>query len=227
MATSTNTKVSANIMLDAASSLGITSDKLLNIMNNGKVNRASWIENPHPSNYTTNGVAKSIKLVTYYGGNINNNSIAAEKYTISPNFTGLLECPIPQKGIWYFPIPNSPYAIKFYGPDEYNVNYFNYVYAVPAVLDSTYATGLKDYTASVPQEWISAFVKFASTLPANLTQNAQTLTPSTSKTKSFSSTSATQSYKFSFNFWGNISGTLGKASTFAFEYIFYPGAIPS
>jgi len=225
-AITTTTTISTNTASKVASNLGISYSDAIQNLNNNRSPIISMNENPHPSNYVTNGVARVIQLLTYYGGNINNNSIAVEKYSISPNFTGLIKCSGPQKGIWYLPFPNTVYAIKFYGPDEYDAKYYNHVYAVPAKIDSSYWTGLKDYTTAVPQEWITAFVQYASTIPSNITPATPTLTPILNAVKSFPTTDATQKYQFSFNFWGSLSGTIGKASSFAFEYVFYPGTAP-
>lgn len=207
-----------------AISNGTTLTEALNITNRTTTTRK--IQNPHPSNYVTNGVARVIKLLTYYGGNINNNNIASEKYSISPNFVGLIECSGTKKGIWYLPFPNTSYAIKFYGPDEYDTNYFNHVYAVPAIMDSNYITGLRDYTSAVPQEWITAFVQYVSTVPANVAPKSSTNVPTTTTAKEYRTTQATQKYQFSFNFCGNLSGIIGKSGTFSFEYVFYSGVSP-
>jgi hypothetical protein len=181
-------------------------------------------ENIHPAK---NQTASYIKLLTYFGGNVNNNNIAVEKYYISPRFKGILKNKGTQKNIWYLPLPNSNYAIKFYAPNEYDENYYNYVFAVPAVMDSNYITGLRDYTTGVPQEWINSFVQYASSLPNNIIPNTPSTVSSSSKSKNFSSTEAKQTIKFTFNFWGSISGTLGKSSSFSFKYSFYPGAVPA
>ena len=222
----TNRAMSNTLATRVATNLGISFNDTMNNLNNGVTPATSMNENLHPSNYVTNGVARMIKLLTYFGGNINNNSLAVEKYYISPNFRGLIACSGQQKGIWYVPFTNTPYAIKFYGPDEYDSNYYNHVYAVPAIIDSSYWTGLKDYTVSVPQEWITAFVQYVSKVPVNITPYSASLTPTSNTAKNYSSSEATQKYQFSFNFWGSITGTLGKASSFAFEYSFYPGAAP-
>lgn len=180
-------------------------------------------ENPHPS---TNLIAAKIKLMTYVGGNVASPETITEQYFIKPNFTGMLKCTGAENNIFYLPL-NNTYAIKFYAPDQYNSNFYNYVYAVPAKIDSTYWTGFKDYTTGVPQAWVTAFAQYASALPSNIIPNTSTSTPITNATKTFSADVATQKKQFSFNFWGTLSGTIGKSSTFVFEYSFYPGAAPT
>lgn len=206
-----------------ASNNGVTLQQALSVGGNSNVSINTPSENPHPSN---SAIANSIKFITYYGGNASNNNIAVEKYFIKPNFTGLLPCTGPQKGIWYLSIPNSIYAIKFYGPDEYNSNYYNMVYCVPAKQNSNYLTGFQDYVSAVPPEFVAAFTKYASTLPNNTQDKSSAAVPAVNKTKTFNASDATQSAEFSFNFWGSLSGTLGKASTFSFEFIYYPGQTP-
>ena len=206
-------KTAANNGITIDQAIAVNAGNLQSILN----------ENPHPSN---SPIAGSIKLVTYFGGNINNNSIAVEQYSIRPTFTGLFTCSGPQKGIWYFPIPNSIYALKFYGPDEYNSQYYNIVYCVPAKVDSSYLTGYMDYITAVPPEFVTAFIQYASTLPNNVEDSSLSAVPSGGKKKSFVLSEATQNVHFTFNFCGNISGTLGKSSSFAFEFVFYPGQAP-
>lgn len=180
-------------------------------------------ENPHPS---TNAIAAKIKLITYIGGNVSSPGTIVEQYFIRPNFTGLIKCAGVQNNAWYLPL-NNVYAIKFYEPDPYNSSFYNYVYAVPAKIDRTYLTGLKDYTTGVPQAWTTAFVQYASALPANITPNTSANIPTTNATRTFSAGEGMQRKQFSFNFWGSLSGIIGKSSSFAFEYLFYPGSAPS
>jgi hypothetical protein len=220
MATSTIFSTTAE---KSASNNGVTLDQALTVDSNTTTTN-TILENQHPSK---SPIAKSIQLITYFGGNINNNQIAVEKYFIKPNFTGLISCIGPQNGIWYLPIPNSVYALKFYGPDEYNPQYYNMVYCVPAKQNNNYLTKYQDYTTAVPTDFITAFIKYVSTLPNNTEDKSSSAVPTTDKTKTFSSAGATQSASFSFNFWGNLSGVLGKASTFAFEFIYYPGQAPA
>jgi hypothetical protein len=205
-----------------ASSKGVTLNNVLTINNGGQTPLIS--ENPHPS---TNLIAAKIKLVTYVGANASAPEMVIEKYSIKPNFTGLLECVGNlQNNVWYLPL-NNIYAIKFYGPDQYNSDYYNYVYAVPAKINSAFISGLKDYTTGVPQAWVNAFVQYASTIPKNVIPNVPSTIPMINQTKTFSAMEALQKKQFSFNYWGSISGTLGKSASFAFEFNFYAGITPS
>jgi len=204
-----------------ASTLGTTLDKIQ--IDSGNRTSTSKVENQHPSKST---IAGKIKLITY-GGVINNNNIIVEKYYIKPNFVGLQECDGPQSGIYYLPIPNSVYALKFYAPDDGSPQYYNMVYCVPCKADATYFTGYKDYLTGVPQEFIDAFVSYASTLPNNNTPKVPSAVPNTNMTKTFSSTEAIQKVDYTFSYWGSVSGTVSKASTFSFNFNFYPGQAPS
>lgn len=213
------TRIATTIASSKGIALNSTNGNNVSIVNPTSI---SLNENPHPS---TNSMAAKIKLMTYVGGNVASPETIVEQYFIRPNFTGMLKCAGAENNIFYLPL-NSIYAIKFYAPDQYNSEFYNYVYAVPAKVDSTYWTGFKDYTTGVPQAWVTAFVQYASALPANVIPNTSTSTPTTNATKTFSATEATQKKQFSFNFWGTLSGTIGKSSTFVFEYSFYPGASP-
>lgn len=224
MATNKSTMYT-NIAKEIAMVNGVDFPSTLNMMNkNSQLTSESVLnENPHPS---TNVLAAKVKLITYIEGNITNPQIVVEQYSIKPNFTGLVKSPDErQHNIWYLPL-NKIYAIKFYSPDQLSSNFYNYVYAVPAKIDSSYWSGLKDYTTGVPQEWITALVQYASALPVNMTPNTPTTVPSTKSTKTFESLDAPQKKSFTFNFWGSISGVYGEASSFTFEYVFYPGATP-
>jgi len=214
----TNTQISR--MTSIASKNGVTFEQAVNT-DSGKAT-LFLKENPHPTNSV---VAKSVQLITYYGGNINNNNIAVEQYFIKPNSVGWLRVGT-QKGTWVLNIPNSIYALKVYGPDDSNAKYYNYVFVVPCVQDRGYITGYRDYTNSVPKEFVTAFVKFASTLPNNLEDISPAAVPMTQKRKGFDATLATQSVQYAFSFWGSLSGTLSKTSSFYFEFVFYPGQAP-
>ena len=201
---------------------GVTLNDVL-LINNANINTATLTENQHPSK---SPVSRAIELITYAGGVTPNSSIVVEQYSIKPNFVGLLPCSGPKKGIWYLPIPNSNFALKFYAPDEHNSQYYNIVYCVPAEKNDSYASGYKDFSTVVSPEFVSAFVKFASTLPNNTTDRTSSAVPSTNKAKSFNTTDATQSISFSFSYWGNLSGIVGKSTNFTFEFVFYPGQAP-
>ncbi|MFA5066833.1 MAG: hypothetical protein WC466_02125 [Candidatus Izemoplasmatales bacterium] len=208
----------------AAQSKGLTLDSVVKSVSLGSETPISTLkENPHPS---ANSVAAKIKLMTYAGGNVALPEIIVEQYFIKPNFTGLLKCSGVQNNIWYLPL-NSTYSIKFYGPDQYNAEFYNYVYAVPSKISKQYWTGLQDFTTGVPQEWINAFVQYASALPVNTVPKTATSTPSKDASKTFSASEAMQKKQFQFSFWGSLSGVIGQSSTFAFEYVFYPGATPN
>lgn len=157
-------------------------------------------ENPHPS--TTN-VSRGVKMITY----LNKNQIVDEDYIIQPSFTGLMPCP-DEDTVWYLKIPNSVYAMKFYGPDKYSDKEWNTTYCVPAIKDDSYNTGYRDYTTGIPQEFINAFVRYAT------------------KDKTFTSDKAKYTVEFSFSFWGNVTGALNQSSAFTFEIEFYPGQTP-
>ena len=220
----TTTTIYESTIGSVATNNGVTLQQSLAVTKSATQVNNVLLENSHPSTAT---IAKSIKLITYFGGNVNNNNIAVEKYIIKPNFTGLIQCPGPQKGIMYLQIPNSPYALKFYAPDEYNMQYYNMVYCIPAIQNSGYLTGYQDYSTSVPEAFITAFVKYASTLPKNTSDKTTSAVPVSDTTKTIDATEATQSVLFSFNFWGNLSGVLGKSAAFFFEFVYYPGKTPA
>jgi len=208
---------------NVASKNGVTYQQAVSTNTDSRNSSMPLKENQHPSKST---IASKIKLVTYLGGNINNNNIVVEKYFIKPSFTGVLPCSGPQSGIWYFTIPNSTYALKFYAPDENNAQFYNIVYCVPAKADNNYLTGFADYLNAVPQEFVDAFIQYASSLPKNLEDKSISAVPEIGKVKSFSKAKATQNISFSFNYWGNLSGISGQASAFSFNFVFYPGKKP-
>lgn len=216
------TTIYTKMATSVANSKGIDLNTAINISgNNALVSMLN--ENMHPSK---NSIASKIKLITQARGNVSNPEMFVESYVLRPVFTGLIECSGPQKNIWYLPL-NSTYAIKFYYPDEYDAEYYNYVYAVPAKIDKTYLTGLKDYTTGVAQSWINAFVQYASSLPSNIIPKTSSSTPRVNATKNFSASESIQKQRFSFNFYGALTGTISNANTFSFEYNFYPGATPT
>jgi len=216
--TSLNTKIASL----AAISKGIDLNTALNTASRG-ISIPLLMENPSPY---TNTLAKKIKLQTFVGGNFASPEMIVEQYFIRPSFVGLVKCSGIQKNIWYLPL-NNTYVIKFYAPDQYNAQYYNYVCAVPAKVDNNYLTGYKDYTTGVSQGWIDAFKQYASSLPINIIPSMLTAVPQVNATRTFSAAEATQEKTFTFNFWGSLSGAIGKSSSFAFKFIFYPGSIPT
>lgn len=202
-----------------ANNNGTTIDAANNI-NKSKQQVSVLNENIHPSENT---ISSKIKLVTYDGSNVSSPEIIVEQYFIKPLFKGIIKCTDVQN-VFYLPL-NNLYAIKFYAPDQYNPKVYNFAYAVPAKFDNTYLTGLKDYSLGISKNWLTAFVQYASSLPKNITQNSTT--PSNNLTKSFSAAETIQKIQFQFSYWGSLSGVASKASTFAFEFMFYPGTTPT
>ena len=213
-----------NVNIKVASSAAISKGRSLESTLGSSVSAISKIqENPPPS---INAIAKQVKLQTFIGGNVASPETIVEQYFIRPNFKGLMKCSGGQNTIWYLPL-NTTYAIKFYAPDQYNSQFYNYVYAVPTKKDETYVTGFKDFTTGVSQAWIDAFKQYASSLPVNIKPSTSTEIPLNSATRSFSAAeTATQEKIFTFNFQGSLSGTIGKSSSFSFKFVFYPGTSP-
>lgn len=203
----------------AAANKGLDLNTALNSISGG-ISVPLLKENPSPY---TNTLAKKIKLQTFVGGNVASPETIVEQYFISAAFRGLMKCSGIQNNIFYLPL-NNTYAIKFYAPDQYNSQYYNYVCAVPSKVDRQYLTGFRDYTTGVPQAWVDAFKQYASSLPTNITPAN---VPITNATRDFSAAETTQEKTFTFNFWGSLSGAIGKSSSFSFKFIFHPGSNPT
>lgn len=216
--TTTNQTIAENIAINN----GTTLDSIKSLSSEGSITTKQRLQNPHPS---TSVLSNFVTLLTFVGGDPNNQVLTAEKYSVKAKFTGLIPCQGVQSNIFVLLIGDG-YALKFYGPDEYSSDYYNKVFCIPAKQNSEYETGYQDFSTSVPQGFVTVFTNFASKMPANTLDKSPSAVPVQNSSKTLSSDTAAQNISFSFSFWGNVSGISANASTFQFNYSYFPGAVP-